>query len=219
VSGPDLLPLAAAERADLADFLGTLTADQWEADSLCAGWSVREVAAHVISYDDLTFPRVLARLARGGFRLSGANPLGIREYDEMSTGELLADVRAHVHPPGFTATVFGGANALTDALIHHQDVRRSLGLRREVPAERLVPALDFALRARALPSRRHVHDLRLVATDLDWTRGEGPQVSGPAEAVLMAIAGRAPALAELGGPGTDLLRERLAQDRRAGSVS
>jgi uncharacterized protein (TIGR03083 family) len=214
-----LVALAEAERGDLADFLGTLTEEQWQAPSLCSGWSVRQVAAHVISYDDLALPALLGRLARGGFRLSGANPLGIGAYEDLSTTELLADVRAHLRPRGFTAGAFGGAIALTDALIHHQDIRRPLGRPREVPTERLLPALDFAVRAKALPSRKQVRDLRLVATDVDWTRGDGPELVGPAEAVLLAVAGRPAALTDLTGPGVDVLRDRLAQPRRAGRVS
>jgi uncharacterized protein (TIGR03083 family) len=205
----DLVLLAEGERRDLADFLGTLSDEQWAAPSLCAGWSVRQVAAHVISYDDLSYPRLVARMVRGGFRLSGSNPVGIREYDDLSTAEVLAEVRAHARPRGFTTVPFGGAIALTDCVIHHQDVRRALGVPREVPAERLLAALPFALRALALPSRKHVRGLRLVATDPDWTHGDGPEVTGPAEAVLMAIAGRPAALADLAGPGLAVLRERM----------
>ncbi|HET8589248.1 MAG TPA: maleylpyruvate isomerase family mycothiol-dependent enzyme, partial [Nakamurella sp.] len=121
---------------------------------------------------------------------------------------MLAEVRAHLTPRGVTA-LFGGGIALTDGLIHQQDIRRPLGIPRDVPAERLVPALDFALRAPALPSRRHVRDLRLTATDLDWTHGDGPEITGPAEALLMAIAGRPAALADLAGAGVPVLAERL----------
>jgi uncharacterized protein (TIGR03083 family) len=100
--------------------------------------------------------------------------------------------------------------AITDALIHHQDVRRPLGLTRDVPPERLRVALDTALKAPVLPSRKHVAGLRLGATDLAWTHGDGPRVDGPGEALLLAIAGRAVALDDLTGDGVETLRRRLA---------
>lgn len=60
----DLSDLAAAERLDLADYLDTLAADDWERPSLCAGWTVRDVAGHVPSYDELSWPALLTLFAR-----------------------------------------------------------------------------------------------------------------------------------------------------------
>lgn len=125
----------------------------------------------MISYDDLTVPQLLRRLVAGRFRVDGMN--GVAAYDFTSPAEVLTKLRAHLRPRGLTAAG-GGGIALTDGLIHHQDIRRALAAPREVPAERLLPALGFALKALALPSRRQVHGLHLVATDLDWAHGEGP---------------------------------------------
>jgi uncharacterized protein (TIGR03083 family) len=209
----NVIDLATAERRDLLALLETLTDAQWEARSLCEDWTVRQVAAHVVSYDDLRVRQLIPRMARGRFRVTGMNPHRVREYDAATPADVLGEVRAHLTPRGVTA-LFGGGIALTDGLIHQQDIRRPLGIPRDVPAERLVPALDFALRAPALPSRRHVRDLRLTATDLDWTHGDGPEITGPAEALLMAIAGRPAALADLAGAGVPVLAERLqAPDR------
>jgi uncharacterized protein (TIGR03083 family) len=113
--------------------------------------------------------------------------------------QLVARVRTHAVPRAIT-TMFDSAIALTDGLIHHQDIRRALGHPRTVPQERLVAALNFAPRARALPAPATVRDLRLVATDVNWTHGTGPEVNGPGEALLVAIAGRKQALADLTGP-------------------
>jgi uncharacterized protein (TIGR03083 family) len=209
----NLLELATDERHDLVGLLETLTDEQWAAASLCADWSVRQVAAHVVSYDDLTVPQLIPRIVRGGFRVTGMNPIRVKDYDTTTPAEVLDEVRAHICPRGVTA-LFGGAIALTDGLIHQQDIRRPLGIPREIPARRLAPALDFALRAPALPSRRNVRDLHLIATDLDWTHGQGPAVTGPAEALLMAIAGRPAALADLTGPGVEVLAGRLDAPKR-----
>ena len=51
--------------------------------------------------------------------------------------------------------------------------------------------------------------VKLKATDVDWEHGEGSEVSGPAESLLMAMAGRPVALAELSGPGLDTLKQRI----------
>ena len=115
-------------------------------------------------------------------------------------------LRRHLTPTGLTAGP-GGAIAVTDGLIHHQDIRRPLGLPRTVPQERLLPALRTALCAPVLSGVLRVRDVRLVATDVDWAFGRGPEVRGTAEALRMAIAGRPGLAAELFGPG----RERVAQ--------
>jgi hypothetical protein len=94
-------------------------------------------------------------------------------------------------------------------LIHHQDIRRALGHPRTVPQERLVAALEFAPRARALPAPANLRGLRAVATDVNWVHGTGPEVRGLAEALLVTLAGRPHGLADLEGPGLDTLAARL----------
>lgn len=208
MSRPDLMPLAIAERRDLADFLATLMPEQWEVPSLCEGWTVRQVAAHVVSYDELSLGRVLRMAPRGPFSIPRTNHRVLAAYGNPSPAEVLTAFHDHLRPRGIT-TMFRGAIALTDGLIHHQDIRRALGIPREVPADRLLPVLDFMPKALALPSRRNVRGLRLVATDLDWTHGAGPEVTGSGEALVMAIAGRSAVLADLDGPGAVTLRDRL----------
>ena len=204
----DGMALARAEREDLLDLLGTLTPEQWRAPSLCAGWSVHDVVAHVLSYEELGPRQLAARFARGSFRFGRVNAVGLREYADRSPAELTDLLRRHLTPTGLTAGL-GGAIALTDGLIHHQDIRRPLGLPRAVPAERVRPALRTALFAPTLLGVVRVRDVRLVATDLDWAFGRGPEVRGAAEALLMAVAGRRGIAAELSGPGRERIARRL----------
>jgi uncharacterized protein (TIGR03083 family) len=105
---------------------------------------------------------------------------------------------------------FGGGIALTDGTIHHQDIRRALNLPRTIPAHRLAAVLDFALGAPTLPAKKNAKGLSLTATDLDWSSGEGQEVTGSGEALLMTIAGRPDPLAELSGPGFTTLKQRVA---------
>ncbi|GLZ48365.1 hypothetical protein Acsp06_45500 [Actinomycetospora sp. NBRC 106375] len=208
MSEADPRELARDERTELADFLAGLPAEQWDAPSLCHRWSVRDVVAHVISYDHLGPTGFVGRLARGRFDPDEANQVGVDEYAHLSSDELLAELTAHLRPAGLTAR-FGGRIGLVDGLIHHQDIRRALGATREVPAERLAAALPFARVAPPIRAFSRVRGLRLVATDIGWSSGRGPAVEGPAEPLLMVMAGRADALDEVSGPGRDVLAGRL----------
>ena len=98
---------------------------------------------------------------------------------------------------------------LTDTLVHHQDIRRPLGLARDIPADRLRAALRFATFAPPLRGFWHGRGVRLVATDLDWRFGVGPEAVGPGEAVLMTLSGRRGAACELVGPGAARLVQRF----------
>ncbi|MGH3980445.1 MAG: maleylpyruvate isomerase family mycothiol-dependent enzyme [Pseudonocardiaceae bacterium] len=173
----DLRRLAREERADFAAFLATLSPQQWEAPSLCAGWRVRDVVAHVISYDELDGRGLVGRLVQGRFLPQRANAVGLAQYQTHSPDQLLAVLRDHLEPRGLTAA-FGGALALVDGLIHQQDIRRPLGMPRDIPAERLLPALRGALAAPVIGGFWRVRGVRLVATDLDWSTGQGPEVRG-----------------------------------------
>lgn len=204
----DLKTLARDERTDLAAFLATLSPEQWAAPSLCAGWSVHEVVAHVISFDELTPGGLAARFAKGLLIPGRVNAVGVADYRRRSSEELLTLLNDHLEPQGFTAG-FGGVVGLVDGLIHHQDIRRPLGLPREIPPERLLPTLNAALTAPLVRGAWRARGLRLVATDLEWSAGKGPEVHGPAESLLMAMAGRHGVVGELSGPGCPKLAARV----------
>jgi uncharacterized protein (TIGR03083 family) len=205
----DRLALATEERRDLADLLDSLTADQWLHPSLCEGWSVRDVVAHVVSYEELGYGGLAFAFLRGGFRPARVNRIRLDAYRDHPPDQLVGLLRSHLTPRGLTAGQ-GGAIGLADCLIHHQDIRRPLGLPRDVPPERLVEVLQITLKAPTLPTRRNARGLRLVATDLDWHHGAGAEVTAPGEALVMALAGRPAALHELHGPGRETLSQRLA---------
>lgn len=206
----DWMQLAAAERRDLADFLDSLAPDQWVQPSLCQGWTVRDVVAHLISYEELGYLGIAGTVVRAGFRPGPMNGLRRAAYRDHEPEQLVAILRSHLRPSGLTAA-FGGRVGLTDCVIHHQDIRRPLHLPREVPSDRLVEALEFSVRAPVLPSKRNLAGVQVMATDIDWQHGDGPEVHGPGEALLMALAGRASALPELEGPGLHTLTARVGR--------
>lgn len=203
-----VLEMAFEERRDLLALLRGLGESQWNAGTLCGRWAVRDVVAHVISYEGLSAAQVARRFVQGGLRLSRTNQAGVMSLRDAPP-EVLLDVFArNLRPAGLT-TAFGGRIALTDCLIHHQDIRRPLGLPRAIPAQRLRDALDFALFAPPIRGTWRVRGVHVVATDLDWSFGRGPEARGAAEAVLMALAGRRGVAVDLSGPGADRLRARL----------
>ena len=201
-----LLDLAQDERSDLAAFLQTLTPQEWHAQSLCEGWTVKDVVAHIVSYDELGALGLVKRFAKGW--VIRANEVGVREFESLSPEELLEYLGRHLRPQGLTAG-FGGMIGLVDGTVHHQDIRRALARPRTVPVERLERVLPLVPGNPRLGAGRRIKGLRLEATDIDWRHGSGPQVSGSGEALLMAMTGRAVALEDLSGPGVGRLADRI----------
>jgi uncharacterized protein (TIGR03083 family) len=199
---------AEQERGELADLLEGLSEEQWEAPSLCEGWTVRQVVAHVISYDELPWKQLVARAVRARFSPDRMNALGVEEYGARSPAALVALLRGHLRPSGLAGGM-GGAIGLVDAVIHQQDIRRPLGMPREIPNERVRLALGLALRAPVIRGFWNARGVRLVAEDVSWARGKGPEARGPGEAVLMTLAGRRGVASELSGPGAEVLSSRL----------
>ncbi len=202
--------MAVAERTEFVELLTDLGDDEWDAPSLCGRWRVRDVVAHVFGYDELTLGELAGRFVRGRFGVDRTNAVALEETVAGTPAELIDLARRHLRPRGLTAG-FGGRIALTDGTIHQQDIRRPLGRPRSIPPERLGAVLEFARIAPTIGARRRIRGLRLTATDLGWSTGRGPEVSGPGEAVLMALAGRRGATAELDGPGVAVLAERIAR--------
>jgi uncharacterized protein (TIGR03083 family) len=204
--GATLMEMAQAERADLAAFLAGLAPEQWDAPTLCARWTVKDVVAHMISYEELGTMGLIKRFAKGW--IVRANEVGVEEFAVLTPKQLIEFLNDHLTPKGLTAG-FGGMIALVDGTIHHQDIRRALGQPRSIPTDRLVRVLGLVPGNPRLGAGRRIRGLRLRATDVNWTHGRGPEVTGPGEALLLAMAGRPSALADLGGPGRATLAERL----------
>ena len=119
--------MARDERAELVDLLVMLTHDQWNAPTLCTRWQVRDVVAHIFSYDELSTRGLVGRFLRSGLNPERANAVGVAAYADRSPDELIAFAKNNLQPRGLPAR-FGGRIALTDGTIHQQDIRRSLGL-------------------------------------------------------------------------------------------
>jgi len=199
---------AELERRELLELLVALEPDEWHRPSLCAGWTVRDVVAHVLSYEGLAWPEVASRVVRGRLTFSRMNALTLQDHRAAQPDELLRRLRSFPRPTGLTAGL-GGGIGLVDALIHQQDIRRPLRRPRPIDPERLRFALSFTVASPPLRGFWTVRGVRVVATDVGWSYGRGPQARGPGEAVLLSMAGRPDAAEDLDGPGADVLRRRL----------
>lgn len=197
--------LARAERADFADLLDQLTPRQWSSPSLCDGWSVRDVAAHTIAYLGQSRVTLAVNMVRSGWNVDRLNVRGLGDYVGTPPAELAKLMRTGAEPSGAGA-LYGGRVALIECLIHQQDVRRAVGKPRTIPEARLRPSLDYARISPVIAGARRTRGVRLVATDVRWAAGRGPDVRAPAETLLMAMAGRFNHVrAELSGDGVAVL--------------
>ena len=171
-------PLIHGEREALAADLATLTDEQWATASLCPGWSVRDVLGHMIATAKMTQGAFFANLARAGFRFHDMSANLIAAEATAVPADGLTEFRQHMqdttHPPGPVEAMLG------EAVVHGEDIRRPLGIKRGYPPAAVTRAA-----------------------------GSGPEVTGPALSLLMAMTGRAAALDDLSGEGVPTLRSRM----------
>ena len=198
----DARALHDAENADFSEYLHSLERDEWDRPSLCEGWRVRHVVGHVLDGNELRLWTLPLRLARFGFSSdrSGKHH-SIQRAEGRAPEALLRDFDER-DPWAGTCRVFPPRLVLLDRLVHHQDIRRALDHPRTIPDVRLRTVLDATPRLGSVfGARRRTRGLRFVADDLDWRWGDGPEVRGPGEALLMAMLGRRAALDDLTGDG------------------
>lgn len=185
-----LQPIVASEYLALADVMAAAGEDDWNASSLCEGWRVREVIAHLTMaarYDQATFMAELQARDLDFGRLS--NEVAVQDA-QLPTAELVADLRAdtllHWAPRG------SYHDALNHVLIHGLDAMVPLGDRRYPPAATLQIVLDD-LTAGGIHEHfgTSIVGRRLETTDLDWSYGSGRVLRGKAGDLALTLCGRA----------------------------
>lgn len=201
---------SAAERRGVADLLESLDEPALATPSLCEGWDVRTVGAHLASaITAKVLPFLLLSIRYGSF--DRANDESSRRAAQQPVTDIVASLRAHADsrfsPPGT-----GPRAPLTDVLVHSGDMRRPLGLPHDPPADRVQTALEFLTGSRTFGfvPRGALRGLRLVASDIGFTAGSGPELHGRGADLMMAVCGRRSVLAELSGDGIEVLGSRLS---------
>jgi uncharacterized protein (TIGR03083 family) len=206
----------ADERRRLADLIDWLTEAQLATPSLCAGWDVKTVAAHLVSDFADGFWGFLWAGARNRGIDRGIDALARRRAQEPAA-EIAATLRERadhrLSPP-----VTGPLSGLTDVLVHGGDIRIPLGLPVEPNPRRVTLALDFLTGPHPLGfvPRGRLRGICLQGTDIGRSWGNGAEVRGLAAHLMMAACGRTTALARLDGPGLTELRNRLSDNATPG---
>lgn len=201
-------PLIRAERVALIADLENLTDAQWSTQSLASAWTVRDVLAHMTTTAKMTPGRFIGRFAGTGFQFNAMNEKGVKEELGATPADTLAGFKAVVDrttgPPGPLDAMVG------EAVIHTQDIRRPLGIAHTFQPEALTLVGDFVIRGNLLlGGKRRATGVTLTASDVDWTRGAGPEVKGPLASIILALTGRRAGLADLSGDGLATLTGRL----------
>jgi uncharacterized protein (TIGR03083 family) len=196
------------ERGALAADLAGLADTQWQTPSLCGGWNVEQVLAHMTAAADTNPGKWFVKFAGSGFRFNSMVNKDIAAISSGGPQQTLARFKAvqdsNGHPPGPVDSWLG------ETLVHAEDIRRPLGIAHDYPLDAVTRVADFYSKSNLLiGSKKRASGLTMRATDIEWSSGSGPEVSGPAVAIVLAMTGRAPALAELQGEGVDTLRSRM----------
>jgi uncharacterized protein (TIGR03083 family) len=188
------------ERQDLADLLSSLTEPEWHAQSLCEQWSVLDVSGHLASVVGLTRRELVARNVRYGSGTDAANARSAAAWTTRGPDRIVAAI---ADPKRLGLGFVYPSWALCETVVHHQDIRHGLDRPRSIPDDRLRVALDVLVRLPFITrSKRRTRKVALRATDIDWSHGTGPDVHGPAESIMLALAGRTRAVHDLAGDGT-----------------
>jgi uncharacterized protein (TIGR03083 family) len=210
VDDRSVVAAVAEQRRQFASLINDLDEAQLATPSLCLGWDVKTVAAHVVSTVRDGLPGFLQMAVRSGSLSRGIDRLA-RRRAQAPTTEIVAALREHADRP-VSSPLFGPRGPLADILVHTGDVRIPLGLPFAPDVEHAASAMDF-LTGRwpigFMPAER-LRGIRLSANDVSRSWRDGLEVKGPVAALMMGICGRSSSLDALGGPGLTVLRRRLA---------
>ncbi|GAB2500112.1 maleylpyruvate isomerase family mycothiol-dependent enzyme [Nocardiopsis aegyptia] len=204
----DVWKLVHAERRALIADLAGLPPRRWAEPSLCEGWTVHDVAAHLVDSARATRLGFLADLLRARMDFHRLNERGIARERGDGPADTLARLREVASrtttPPAPLDT------RLVEEVVHGEDVRRPLGITRAYPTEAVVRALRVQVRTPVAygGGKERAAGLRLDASDSGVDIGDGPVVTGSTLDLLLALSGRRTALDGLHGPGADTFRSR-----------
>ena len=190
-----------------------LSTDDWSRRSLCSEWTNHQVLAHLVIGCGATPRAVAFEMAahRGSFDRANA-AMAQRLAAQRTPAQLIDDFATLIDRPRGLGRVFPRRLLLGDHVIHELDIVLPLGVQPSIDAAAMTAVLETQVRVPNpfVPAAARARGLRLQASDLDWTHGEGPHcVSGTSAHLASVLAGRPWALAQLGGNGVAVLRDRL----------
>ena len=205
----DPWPMIEQDRAALADYLSGLSADEWQQQSLCADWTIEQVAAHMLVIPTVSKGSIFFNFLTSGFNLDKFSAKMVsRITGEKSPDDIAAAMAdsagSRNNPPGLKPP-----GIFAEVLVHAGDISEAVGRPLAFPTDHYVVGLEYLKDVQqALGCRERIAGLGLSATDADWSHGDGPTVEGTAQHLALAMAGRTPVLDHLSGDGVDTLRSR-----------
>ncbi len=173
----------------LADLLESSDDSVWDMPSLCEGWQVRHVVAHVTMPARMTQEQFGADMAAaGGDFTTFSNTVAARD-GALPEADLLAQLRSEqLHswqPPRG-----GAAGALNHAVIHSLDITVALDRPSVSPAEALAAVLGQLTAAEGSVFGLDLTDVRLEATDVSWSWGTGRAIQADSGSLVSLLGGR-----------------------------
>ncbi|MGS2810785.1 maleylpyruvate isomerase family mycothiol-dependent enzyme [Nocardia sp. MW-W600-9] len=204
MSDTEVRAAIAAQRTETAEFLAGVDEAIWDAPTLCAGWRVREVAAHLSMPFRMSLPRFVLGMitSRGSFdRLADREARA--DAERMSTAELVAAIRDNATHPWKPPGGAGYASALSHDVIHGLDITVALGRAEPVPLDRMRLVLAAHNPRSVGYFGVDLDGIALVATDLDFRHREGEELSGAAQDLLLVLCGRTLPAGRLHGAAAD----------------
>lgn len=201
---------AGRARRELADVVEGLDEQQLDGATPCGTWTPRHILGHVTSFVDIGLGGFFLNMAKHRFDYDRAADTLAQRMAERPVDDLLSTLRANAEKKAWLP-IFPEMLTVSDAVIHTQDVRRGAGIDGRPDDDTLRSVLEFMVtdkQARNIGGPK-LDGLSFSATDLEWSSGSGPAIEGPAESILMAMAGRS-VLDELTGDGVERLRAAIS---------
>ncbi|MCY4725592.1 maleylpyruvate isomerase family mycothiol-dependent enzyme [Nocardioides sp. STR2] len=199
----DIFARTTHNRMLIADLLESLSAEQWDAPTLCAGWSVRRLAGHLLQPMLVGFGRFFLTAVRHRGNTEATVDQLARMLADRPPAESVSLLRQHAHDRVRPPRV-GPMGPFAETCVHLRDIARPLGLEADVPRADWVTLLDYLTTrevAPALVAPRRLEGIALTATDAARRWGSGLEVWGPAEGLAMVVTGRTSVASDLNGPG------------------
>ncbi len=197
------------EQEALAADLRAIDEEAWATPSLCPGWTVRDVLAHMTALAGMTPLNFFQKLMVSGFNPARLQARDIELERGSSVDETLTRFRS-VSASKNRLRAVPEKTALGETVLHSEDIRRPLAIQHGYPLSALVTVADAYKGSNLVAgTKRRIAGLSLRATDIDWSTGSGPVVMGPMLSLLMAMAGRQAAIEDLKGEGVERLRSRV----------
>jgi len=201
-------------RRAIVELLTSLDPGEWDTPSLCEGWRVRDVAAH-LTMPLLTMRQMALLAVRHPGRTNhlireGSIDLARRHDPAQLLDRLGLLVGQHRALPGLTCR-----ESLIDAVGHTLDMAIPLNREIGIPANEVAEAADRVVSYRGRGNAKVFRSLpltpfRLTATDHTWSTGAGAEVTGTMTDLFLLLTGRTVRIGHLHGPGADDLRGSVA---------